>query len=168
MYGALRKKTRTVTDLLRSRSERLVLAESCTGGRLAALFTEIPGASDLFCGSFVSYREASKTAWLGVDAKTLKRFSAVSPETANAMVRGALRKTREATIAGAVTGYLGPRGKRVGLVYLAVLRRGERRATVLKLEIGAVGGSAERARLHRREIAAEKLLSLLHAVLTRS
>lgn len=161
----LRKTTKQVATLLSRYQDRLVLAESCTGGLLASLFTEIPGASDYFCGSQVVYTEGAKRRWLGVRATTLRRHSAVSVEVAEAMVRGVLRETPEATIAGAITGYLGPAGKHIGLVYFSVLKRGMRKPITEKLEIPAIGGSAESARLHRREIASEKLLVSLLALL---
>lgn len=163
--SSLEKRTKEVAALLRSGHERLVLAESCTGGLLAAAMTEIPGISEYFCGSLVVYRERSKRDWLGVGATTLKKHSAVSPHVAVAMVRGALKRTPEATIAGAVTGYLGPTGAHLGLVYLAVLRRGSRTPTLTKLEIARIGGSPLTARLRRREIAAEKLLVALTLLL---
>jgi nicotinamide-nucleotide amidase len=157
-----------IVKALAKNGGKLVLAESCTGGLIAARLTAIPGVSDVFSGSHVVYREASKRAWLGISAATLKKYSAVSAQVAEAMARGALRKTPEATIAGAVTGYLGPSGKHVGLVYLSVFVRGAREATTLKLEIGKVSGTGIQARLKRREIAAEKLLATLDAVLARS
>lgn len=153
---------------LRRNRDRLVLAESCTGGLLASLFTEIPGVSEVFCGSHVVYRDDSKRRWIGVKSSELTRFSAVSPQVAEAMARGALRRTPEATIAGSVTGYLGPGGKRVGLVYFSVIRRRTRVPETLELEIGPLSGARTEARLRRREIAAEKLLATLLAVLTRS
>jgi PncC family amidohydrolase len=161
----LQRQAKKVVGKLRARKGKLVLAESCTGGLLASLLTEIPNVSESFCGSEVVYREDSKRAWLGVDAATIRRKSAVSREVSEAMVRGVLRKTREATIAGSITGYLGPSGNDVGLVYFSVFRRGDARPTTLKLEIGAVRGSAGKARIHRRAIAAGKFFELLFALL---
>ena len=51
--------------LLKKKKAKLVLAESCTGGKVASLLTEIPGVSEFFCGSFVTYREGSKKSWIG-------------------------------------------------------------------------------------------------------
>jgi len=168
MSLSLPKKTRLVASLLAKKRRRLVLAESCTGGLLASLFTEIPGVSNVFCGSEVVYREASKRAWLGVRANTLGKRSAVSRETVEEMVKGVLKRTPEADLAGAITGYLGPAGKHVGRVYLSVFARGDRAPTTLKLEIGKVRGTPIEARLARREIAAGKLVETLLAVLRRS
>ncbi len=165
MNPSLKRAARSAVTLLRSERGRLVLAESCTGGAIASLLTAIPDVSQSFCGSSVVYREASKQAWLGVRAADLKRYSAVSREVAEAMVRGVLKKTPEATIAGSVTGYLGPTGVNIGLVYLSVLRRGERSPTTLRLEIGNVLGGPEQAREVRREIATGKFFELLLALL---
>ncbi len=164
----LQQRAKKLVRLLAQSHERLVFAESCTGGLLAALLTEVPGVSEFFCGSHVAYRESSKRAWLGVSAAQLKTHSAVSREVAEAMAKGALKKTPEATIAGSITGYLGPTGKKVGLVYFSVLRRGSREFVTLKLEIGKVLGAPSSARIQRRRIAAEKLLATLIAVLSRS
>ncbi len=161
----LKLQAKRTVKLLHLRQERLVLAESCSGGALAALLTEVPDVSKAFCGSQVVYRERSKRAWLGVSAADLKRHSAVSREVSEAMVRGILRRTPEATIAGAITGYLGPSGNDVGLVFLSVIRRGERTPTTLKIRIGAVAGSPERARAARRAILVGKFFEVLIALL---
>jgi nicotinamide-nucleotide amidase len=97
-----------VADLLSKTSSRLVLAESCTSGLLAATLAGIPGVSHHFCGSFVTYRESMKTEALGVDPLTLKAHSAVSEQTTQEMAAGALAHCREATITLAITGHLGP------------------------------------------------------------
>jgi PncC family amidohydrolase len=119
----LRKAARDLDRALAKKRERLVLAESCTAGLVAASLSAIPGVSARLCGSFVVYREDSKRRWIGVRASTLKKFSAVSAECAEEMARGALAKTPEATVAAAVTGYLGPGGEHVGRVYISVLKR---------------------------------------------
>jgi nicotinamide-nucleotide amidase len=164
-YTRLRRQAREAARLLESRRQRLVLAESCSGGLIASLLTEVPEISNVFCGSTVVYREASKRAWLGVGAADLRKYSAVSREVSEAMVRGVLRNTSEATIAGSITGYLGPSGKEVGLVYFSVFRRGDRAPTTLRLEIGNVLGNPESARALRREIAVGKFFELLIALL---
>ncbi len=152
----LQRATARVARLLRATKNRLVLAESCTGGLLAASITEIPGASDYFCGSTVVYRENSKQKWIGVRAKDLENFSAVSAPVAAAMAEGILRHTPEATIAGAVTGYLGPQGAEIGRIYISVRRRGDRRSQVVTFDLKKL-----RTRLARRDAAAVILLKLL-------
>lgn len=157
----LSTKTKSLVQALARKGEKLVLAESCTGGFLASLFTEIPGASDVFCGSFVAYREDSKTKWIGVSPAALKRSTAVSRAISVAMVEGALKKTPESTIAASITGYIGPSGKEVGLVYFSILRRGKKSAKTICLKMKPVRGTPARARVKRRGIAAQALLESL-------
>jgi len=88
--------------------QRIVFAESCTGGMAAALVTQVPGVSKWFCGSAVTYREPTKVEWLAVTPTLIHEFTAESLQTTEAMAVGALTKTSEATIACAVTGHLGP------------------------------------------------------------
>lgn len=113
--------------LYRARGLRLATAESCTGGLIAAALTEIPGSSDVVERGFVTYSNEAKSELLGVPADLIARLGAVSAEVAAAMAEGALRHAR-AEVAVAVTGVAGPGGgsaaKPVGLVYLAVSRRG--------------------------------------------
>ncbi len=86
-------RARTLLDLFRQKRLRLATAESCTGGLVAALLTEIPGSSDVFDRGFVTYSNASKAVMLGVPAATLETQGAVSRETAEAMARGALAQS---------------------------------------------------------------------------
>ena len=103
-------------------------AESCTGGLIAGLLTEIPGSSDMLERGFVVYSNAAKQELLGVPAETLVNHGAVSEQTAVAMAEGALRASR-AEVAISVTGIAGPDGgtdtKPVGLVHFACARRGK-------------------------------------------
>jgi nicotinamide-nucleotide amidase len=112
----------------RSREMRLVTAESCTGGLIAAVLTEIPGSSDVVERGFVTYSNEAKIDTLGVTAAVIERHGAVSAAVALAMVEGALKHSR-ANLAVAVTGVAGPGGgtvqKPVGLVYVAVEQRGK-------------------------------------------
>lgn len=159
MDSAISILAKRISVLLERNSERLVLAESCTGGLIAAQLTEVPGISKHFCGSHVTYREDSKTKWLGVKTSTLKKFSAVSAEVAEEMVQGALRKTPEASISASVTGYLGPTGNQIGLIYISVLRRGSKKPITVKLDL------KNRSRLKNREQATRALLLLLVRVM---
>jgi nicotinamide-nucleotide amidase len=99
-------------------------AESCTGGLVATLLTDVPGSSRYFLGGIVAYQDEMKRRSLGVDRDTLARHGAVSAATAEAMARGVLRAF-ESTCAIAVTGVAGPSGgslaKPVGLVYCSVV-----------------------------------------------
>lgn len=97
--------------LERLRKERLVLvtAESCTGGLIAKLLTDVPGSSDVVWGAFVTYTNDAKTRLLGVPEDTLNRYGAVSRETVQAMAAGALESSG-ARAAVAVSGVAGPGG----------------------------------------------------------
>jgi nicotinamide-nucleotide amidase len=114
-------------DGLRRRELRLVTAESCTGGLIAAVITETPGSSHVLERGYVTYSNEAKTSDLGVPQPTLTRHGAVSEQTARAMAEGALAAS-PADVAVAVTGIAGPDGgteaKPVGLVHFAALRRG--------------------------------------------
>ena len=115
-----------ILHLLEERGETLALAESCTGGLAAKLLTDIPGSSAVFAGGVVTYSDESKTALLGVPADTVRKFGAVSRETARAMVDG-LAKAIPSDAAIALTGIAGPGGatigKPVGLVFAAIRYR---------------------------------------------
>ena len=104
-------------------------AESCTGGLIAGALTEIAGSSAVVDRGFITYTNQAKTELIGVCAKTLETFGAVSRETALQMAQGALSRS-SAAVAVAVTGIAGPGGgsveKPVGLVHLALKsRRGD-------------------------------------------
>ncbi len=112
-----------IGQMLRQRKLSLITAESCTGGYLAHLITSVPGSSDYFTGSIVAYSNSIKTSILQVSPKTLERWGAVSKQTVEEMVRGALRSS-EADLAIAVSGIAGPGGgsddKPVGTIWIAV------------------------------------------------
>lgn len=97
-----------LVDQLADRKLRLVLAESCTGGMVSAKLTEVPGVSQWYCGSAVTYRCDTKTTWLGVSASEIRQHTAVSDVVARQMAAGVLERTREADIAASVTGHFGP------------------------------------------------------------
>jgi nicotinamide-nucleotide amidase len=96
-----------VARLLRGR--RLGLAESCTGGLLAARITNVPGASAYLAGSVVAYSNEAKMELLGVERGLIAEHGAVSPQVAEAMARGAIQRF-EADVAVSVTGIAGPEG----------------------------------------------------------
>ena len=114
----------SVIDRLVDRGLRLVVAESCTGGLLAARLTDPPGASRYFLGGFIVYSNEAKRRLLGVPEDLLARAGAVSEEVCTAMARGARRATG-AEAAVAITGVAGPTGgseqKPVGTVWIAAL-----------------------------------------------
>jgi len=93
---------------LTERNLKIVFAESCSGGLLAASISSVPGASACFAGSAVTYRDEVKAGWLNVCEKILREKSAVCREVAVQMAEGVLRTTPSASIGVATTGYLGP------------------------------------------------------------
>jgi nicotinamide-nucleotide amidase len=114
--------------LMAKNKQTLSLAESCTGGYIAHLFTSQPGASSVFLGGAVSYSYELKEKMLGVSSDTLWETGAVSEETVREMVEGALRNFGS-DYAVAVTGIAGPDGgtpdKPVGTVWIGVARKGK-------------------------------------------
>ena len=121
----LHEQVHRVASLLEARHIQFVLAESCTGGLIAATLATVPGISRWLCGSAVVYQDATKSAWLGVPQDLLDGPGAVSAEAAAAMAEGALRRTPQAILAASVTGHLGPDAPADldGLVYAAVAER---------------------------------------------
>lgn len=111
----------------RAKNLKIASAESCTGGLIAGLLTEIAGSSDVFERGFVTYSNEAKLELLGVPLALLAQHGAVSQEVARAMAQGALSHSH-ADLAVAVTGVAGPGGgsteKPVGLVHIAAARKG--------------------------------------------
>ncbi|TVR61744.1 MAG: nicotinamide-nucleotide amidohydrolase family protein [Spirochaetaceae bacterium] len=101
----------------------VAVAESCTGGGLGARITSVPGSSAYFTGGVISYSNAIKTGWLGVEASTIERDGAVSESVAGAMADG-VRVRMKSDLGVGITGVAGPDGgsplKPVGLVFIAV------------------------------------------------
>jgi nicotinamide-nucleotide amidase len=156
MFAAdLRDEAARVLDDFRASSRRIATAESCTGGLLVSLLTEIPGSSEVVERGFVTYTNAAKTECLGVPAAMIAEHGAVSEPVARAMAEGAVAHSRADT-GVAVTGVAGPGGgtaaKPVGLVHLAVAARG---AATLHREcrFGAIGRDAIRLQAVRAALA---------------
>jgi len=149
--AALRKAAKRLLAQCRRRGLKIATAESCTGGLVAAALTEIAGSSDVVDCGLVTYSNEAKQSLLGVPAATLKRYGAVSEQTATAMAAGALKNSR-ADLSVAITGVAGPgggsRAKPVGLVYFAAARRGGRRLSVSR-RYGKIG----RGRVRLRSVA---------------
>lgn len=113
---------RQTLDLARRKGVMIATAESCTGGLVATLLTDVPGSSDVFERGFVTYSNRAKQEALGVPVDLIERHGAVSEEVARAMAHGALlRSAAQASVA--ITGVAGPGGgtelKPVGLVHIA-------------------------------------------------
>lgn len=127
-FDKLTQLARRVIDANRAAGTRIALAESCTGGLVAAALAGIPGASDVFEGSIVCYSNDTKQRVLKVHSDVIDTFGAVSVATAWAMAQGLLDAT-VADIAVAITGIAGPGGgsdkKPVGHVVFARARRGD-------------------------------------------
>ena len=135
---------RALLDQCKTRGFKIVTAESCTGGLIAASLTAVPGSSLVLDRGMVTYSNDAKSEMLGVPDELIARRGAVSMEVALAMVDGALKHSI-ADIAVAVTGIAGPDGgsaeKPVGLVHIAVARRGGARLHEEK-RFGAIGRNA--------------------------
>lgn len=144
-----------LVDALRKAGLRLATAESCTGGLIAGLLTEIPGSSDVLERGYVVYSDIAKVEALGVPRAVIERHGAVSAAVAVAMAQGALNHAH-ADVAVAVTGVAGPGGgtpqKPVGLVYVAVGRRG-RDPAAQRFAFGDIGRTEVRLAAVREALA---------------
>ena len=121
----MKMSTRAEEVIARLKAQGLTLAtaESCTGGLIGAMLTDVPGASAVYKGGVISYVNEIKHRLLGVEQETLDVCTAVSRETAHEMARGARERCRS-DCAVSVTGLAGPEGdgtgRPVGLVYIAI------------------------------------------------
>ena len=151
-----------VGELLRSRKETVAVAESCTGGKVGDMMTDIPGSSDYFLGGIISYSNQAKLDLLGVSSNTLASKGAVSEEVAIQMAHGA-RERLKATYGIALTGIAGPAGgsktKPVGLVYIAIASSYEKAC-----ERNVFKGS----RKEIKTLAAERSLNMLLEFISKS
>ena len=145
--------------------EILVIAESCTGGLIAAILARVPGMSRRLAGSFVVYQIDSKVAWLGVPPDTIKKHGVVSQEVAASMSMQALYATPHATIAMSITGHLGPDApvELDGVAWLAIVPRGGK-PTNIRLLLGSDSADDSIRRRHDRQEDAvrQAFNSLLH------
>jgi len=118
---------RKVSNYLKENNLSLVTAESCTGGWVAKVMTDLPGSSDIFDRGFVTYSNQAKQDMLGVSMDTLETYGAVSEQVVVEMVEGALENSR-ANLAIAISGIAGPGGgseaKPVGTVCFAWMYKG--------------------------------------------
>jgi nicotinamide-nucleotide amidase len=146
-----------VLALARRHRLTIAVAESLTGGQLAAAFTAVPGASAVFRGSVTAYATDLKASVLGVDAVLLASSGAVHPEVARQMAQG-VRRVCRADVGIATTGVAGPDpqdGRPVGTVYVAVAGDGSVEAEQCEL----AGG---RAQIQRSSTVAALQLTLRH------
>jgi nicotinamide-nucleotide amidase len=124
---ALLERATALLDAYRARGWRIATAESCTGGLVAGLLTEIAGSSDVVERGYVTYSNAAKTALVGVPGEMIVAHGAVSEPVARAMAEGALERSN-AQVAVSITGVAGPGGatapKPVGLVHFGLAVEG--------------------------------------------
>ena len=148
MNAALLVRAEALVAACRARGLTVATAESCTGGGIAALLTEVAGSSAVLDRGFVTYSNAAKAEMLGIDPALIERVGAVSAEVAVAMAEGALGRAG-VDLAVAVTGIAGPGGatdtKPVGLVHLALAGRG-RATRHVERRYGDLGRSVVRER----------------------
>ena len=104
-----------LVDLLLKHKYTISMAESCTGGLLAACIVSIPDASKVFEQSFVTYTEEAKIKYAHVKDETIKKYGVVSEEVALEMAKG-VKKESKSNVGIGITGYAGPTGDNVGLV----------------------------------------------------
>jgi nicotinamide-nucleotide amidase len=157
----LRARAEALLAAARAQGLKIATAESCTGGLIAGLLTEIPGSSDVLDRGFVTYSNQAKEEMLSVPGAMIRQHGAVSESAARAMAEGAIRNST-AQLSVAITGVAGPGGgsdeKPVGLVHIAAARAGE--ATLHReCRFGDIGRS--KIRLASIETALEMLQSLL-------
>lgn len=151
--------TRVVARLLAKKRLTLGVCESCTGGMLGSMITEVSGSSMFFKGGIIAYANDVKRTCAGVELKALRKYGAVSLEVAQQMSRG-VRKKLKTHIGISITGVAGPSGgskvKPVGLVYIAVATH-----AAVSVEQHVFKGT----RNHIRKRACRKALFLLLRVL---
>lgn len=152
---------RQLGALLKERGWMLAVAESCTGGLIAAACTELSGSSDWFERGFVTYSNAAKSELLGVDATLIAQHGAVSEVVARAMAFGAVRHS-QARVSVAVTGIAGPTGgspdKPVGTVWFGFMVDGR-----LSSETRRFDGDRAAVRAQAVHHALQRLLEQLQA-----
>lgn len=107
----------SIVDLLREKQKTVTFVESCTGGLLSATLLDAPGASLVFHQGYITYCDEAKHSMVGVAKATLEKYTAVSAKTAGEMAVGGAKAAR-ADACVSVTGYAGPGGDQVGLVYI--------------------------------------------------
>lgn len=122
------EKANAILAACKQQGVKLATVESCTGGMLSAILTELPGSSNMFTHGFVTYANEAKSEMVGVDAALIQTHGAVSEPVARAMAEGALQCS-STDLAVAITGIAGPKGgseqKPVGTVHLACAMQGK-------------------------------------------
>jgi nicotinamide-nucleotide amidase len=144
---------------LSEKGQTISFAESCTGGRIAASFTAVSGASSILDGSCITYSNEIKHLWLNVEEEVLEKFGAVSEECVSQMLDGII-KMANSQYAIAVSGIAGPTGgsdlKPVGTVYVGIIT-----PKVKKIYLKLFKGEREEIQEQSTSFAIEKLHDLL-------
>jgi nicotinamide-nucleotide amidase len=140
MNNELEKLSLELGTLLKKNNLILAVAESCTGGLLAKVMTDIAGSSSYFDSGFVVYSNQAKIDLLNVSPQTIFQFGAVSEETAKEMVVGVLEKRKPANLAVSITGVAGPSGGTaktpLGTVCFGIQFRGQKIITKIEYFTG--------------------------------
>jgi len=162
--AALQALAMCLGDALHAQQRMLATAESCTGGWVAKVLTDIPGSSSWFDRGFVTYTNQAKQDMLGVPAAILEKYGAVSEPTVQAMVRGGLQHS-QAHFSLAISGIAGPGGatadKPVGLVCFAWAKKGDAEEPKVWSTHHIFAGDREAV---RRQAVATALQEMLHGV----
>ncbi len=163
--AVLNETARRLVECLGRRQIKVVLAESCTCGRVAAALGLVSGVSRFLCGALVVYRPASKIQWLGLDPQWLEHVSPESLACSRALAESALRLTPEADLALAITGDLDPTAPahKQGRVFLALAIRGTADLQPLAVPLSGVERELQLQaadRGQRQAEAAQRLLEL--------
>jgi nicotinamide-nucleotide amidase len=162
MTPEMKDRAAALLDAYKAKGLKIATAESCTGGLVAALLTEISGSSAVVERGFVTYSNEAKTDLVGVPADLIAIHGAVSEPVARAMAEGALAHSRADVTVG-ITGVAGPTGgtatKPVGLVHFGLARKG-----VATLHLERRYGDLGRETIRRRAV--EDALSLLEQALS--
>ena len=162
------KETSLIVEQLAARliqnNKRLTVAESCTGGWIAKLLTDLSGSSQWFERGFVTYSNQAKHEMLGVNVSTIDAYGAVSQETVNEMALGAL-KNSHADYSLSVSGIAGPGGgsedKPVGLVWFSWAAKENNTLNILASEKQVFGGDRESVRKQAVKYALTELVKFL-------
>lgn len=153
-----------IARMLAERSERVVFAESCTAGMVAATLGQIAGISKYLCGSVVSYQPTTKRKWLAVNKKTINKHTTESQHVANEMALNVLAFTPNANWSVSVVGHFGPDApkEKDGQIFICVARRTKKK---LKVSDTTEYVCKSEGRAKRQEEATEAVLTTLARVL---
>lgn len=145
---------------LKENHVRVVFAESCTAGLVAASLARHAGISEFHCGSAVTYRNETKINWLGVSPSAIAEFTEVSEAVARQMAIGVLANTPEAAVAASVTGHLGPNapGELDGVIFIGLAERENGKSKSINVRRVKLQNTS---RLSRQREAAEYVLDTL-------